>query len=86
MYIVNHYLNIKLAGILIPNREAAGTTNGAKSIGAQVALCEKSYHRAPAGILVDFFDKGDVFSAQNNANGLRAGKEGLTKGAKKWTA
>ena len=72
MYIVNHYLDIELAvgDILIPNREAAGITNGVKSIGAQVALCEKSYHRAPVGILVDFFDTGDVFAAQKNANGL----------------
>ena len=70
MYIVNHFLDVELAGILVPNREAAGTTNGARSIGAQVALCEKSYHRAPVSILVDFIHKGEVLTAQNNANGL----------------
>ena len=70
MYIINHYLDIEFGGILIPDREAAGTTNGVKSIGAQVALCEKSHHRAPVGILVDFVNRGDVFGAQNNANSL----------------
>ena len=43
MYIVNHYLDIEIAGILIPDRGAAGTTNAATSIGAQVAICEGLY-------------------------------------------
>lgn len=70
MYIVNHYLDIEIAGILIPDRGAAGTTNSATSIGAQVAICEGLYNRAPVGVLVDYFDSGDVFTAQKDANGL----------------
>ena len=30
----------------------------------------RRYDRAPVGVLVDYFDRGDVFTAQNNANGL----------------
>ena len=73
MYIVNHFLDSKISGILIPDDPADSTTNAATgpgSIGAQVALCEGLYQRAPKGILVDYFDKGDVFAAQNAANGL----------------
>ena len=73
MYIVNHFLDLNLSGILIPDDPADSETNaatGTGSIGAQVDLCEGLYHRAPKGVLVDFFDKGDVFAAQKAANGL----------------
>ena len=73
MYIVNHFLDQNMMGILIPDDSADPTTNaatGSGSIGAQVGLCEGLYHQAPKAILVDFFDKGDVFAAQNAANGL----------------
>jgi len=75
MYIVNHFLDIDLGGtgILIPDRGALNRTNAATgngSIGAQVGLCESKYGRAPVAVLVDFFDEGDVFDAENEANGL----------------
>lgn len=74
MYIVNHFLDIMLPlDILVPdvaraNRTNAATGNG--SIGAQAALCESIYDRVPNFVLVDYFDKGDVFTAQDNLNGL----------------
>ena len=73
MYIVNHFLDLDVSGILIPDVPADNETNaatGTGSIGAQVDLCEGLYQRAPKGVLVDNFDKGDVFTAQNVANGL----------------
>ena len=73
MYIVNHFLDKSVFGMLIPDDEADGTTNAAMgpgSIGAQVGVCEGLYHMAPKAVLVDFFDKGDVFAAQDAANGI----------------
>ena len=73
MYIVNHFLDLDLLGIDIPDREALNTTNaatGVGSIGAQADLCIGLYGRAPWGVLVDFFDQGNVFAAQNKLNGL----------------
>jgi len=73
MYIVNHFLDVDIFGVLVPDRLAADTTNAATgpgSIGAQAALCESLYGRPPNFVLVDFTDKGDVLSAQNALNGL----------------
>ncbi|QIX01393.1 hypothetical protein AMS68_006910 [Peltaster fructicola] len=75
MYIVNHFLDLAVGntGILIPFNEADYTTNAATgngSIGAQAALCTNIYGRVPNVVLVDFFDRGDVFTAQNNLNGV----------------
>ena len=73
MYIINHFLDISVFGILIPDNGADKTTNaatGTGSIGAQVGLCEGIYGRPPKGVLVDYFDKGNVFVAQNALNGL----------------
>ncbi|KAL2038287.1 hypothetical protein N7G274_008936 [Stereocaulon virgatum] len=74
MYIVNHFLDVDIGGgILIPDRTALDTTNAATgkgSIGAQADLCVGLYGRGPVGVLVDFFDQGDVFTAQNRLNRL----------------
>ena len=73
MYIVNHFLDINVLGILIPDNAADATTNaatGTGSIGAQVSLCQSTYGRGPKGVLVDNFDKGNVFAAQDAMNGL----------------
>ncbi|TAQ87374.1 hypothetical protein B7494_g4300 [Chlorociboria aeruginascens] len=76
MYIVNHFLDLDIFGngdILIPDTGALATTNaatGTGSIGAQAALCEQEWGRVPNLVLVDFFDTGDVFTAQNNLNGV----------------
>jgi len=75
MYIVNHFLdtNFLNTGILIPDNFADAETNAAKgngSIGAQADLCYSIYGRPPNVVLVDMFDRGDVFTAQNNLNNL----------------
>ena len=57
----------------MPDDAADYTTNaatGSGSIGAQVGLCEGIYGRAPKGVLVDYFDKGDVFTAERSINGV----------------
>lgn len=73
MYIVNHFLDLDLDGIDIPDNAADNTTNaatGVGSIGAQADLCIGLYGKAPVGILVDYFDRGNVFAAQNTLNGV----------------
>jgi hypothetical protein len=73
MYIVNHFLDDDIFGILIPDYLAAATTNaatGTGSIGSQASLCESIYGRPPNFVLLDFANKGDALTAQNNLNGL----------------
>lgn len=73
MYIVNHFLDIDLFGILIPDHPDAATTNaatGTGSIGSQVSLCESKCGRPPNFVLLDFVNTGDVLTAQNTLNGL----------------
>lgn len=52
MILVNHFLDTNISGILIPNRDAAGTTNSAASIMAQANICSGLYGRNPNFILV----------------------------------
>ena len=73
MYIINHYLDTEMLGMDVPDRRDAQKTNaatGSESIGAQVDLCQQEHGRAPKGILVDFFDKGEVFDVQDALNGF----------------
>lgn len=75
MYIVNHFLdtNVFGSGVLIPDNADDYTTNaatGTGSIGAQADLCTSTYGRVPNIVLVDMFDRGDVFTAQNTLNGV----------------
>jgi len=73
MYIVNHFLDKDINGFDIPNRQAAPQTNAATgdgSIGAQNDICIGLYGRQPNGVLVDWFDQGDVFAAQRTMNSL----------------
>ena len=73
MYIVNHYLDTEMMGMDVPDRRDARKTNaasGSESIGAQVDLCRKEHGRAPKGILVDYFENGDVLKVQDALNGL----------------
>ncbi|CZR59802.1 uncharacterized protein PAC_09696 [Phialocephala subalpina] len=73
MMIVNHFLDLDILGILIPDELAASTTNaatGTGSIGAQASLCYSTWGRVPNFVLVDFFELGDVFTAQDTLNGL----------------
>ena len=73
MYLVNHYLDLDILGIDIPDRDAAATTNaatGGGSLGAQATECEALYDHPPNVMLADFVDKGDVIEAQNELNGF----------------
>ncbi|PGH19214.1 hypothetical protein AJ80_04185 [Polytolypa hystricis UAMH7299] len=73
MYVVNHYLDLNILGILIPDRLSAPRTNsptGDGSIGAQADLCKSIYRRTPDVVLLDFITQGDVFKAQDMLNGL----------------
>lgn len=73
MYIVNHFLDVDIFGIKVPDRDAADRTNAATgegSIGAQASECAALYHRAPNVVLADFVDKGDLVEAQDNLNGF----------------
>lgn len=73
MYIVNHFLDLDILGIDIPDRPQANETNAATgygSIGAQVSLCESLYGRPPNGILTDWTDQGQVILAQDEINGI----------------
>ncbi|KAL8736300.1 MAG: hypothetical protein Q9166_000455 [cf. Caloplaca sp. 2 TL-2023] len=73
MYIVNHFLGTRIGGIEVPNRRDAAKTNalmGKSSIGAHTRSCMALYGRAPAAVLVDYFDKGEVFKAQDWLNGF----------------
>jgi len=73
MYIVNHFKDLDILGIDIPDVFDDATTNaatGSGSIGAQVDLCWAEWDRTPNFILVDNFNIGDVFTAQDNLNNL----------------
>lgn len=70
---MNHFLDVKIFGILVPDRDRAGQTNAASgegSIGAQSALCEGLYGRGPNVVLVDFVDQGEVLLAERMLNGV----------------
>lgn len=69
--IVNHMLHVDIFGIEIPDRANMARTNAATgdgSIGSQVALCKAKWGTKPRLVLVDFFDTGDVFTAQGSMN------------------
>lgn len=73
MYIVNHFLDLDVAGIDIPDYNAEATTNAATgngSIGAQADLCESVYGRPPNFVLIDYSSFGDWQTAQDALNGL----------------
>ncbi len=73
MYIMNHFLDTHILGMDLPDRYDAKRTNAATgngSIGAQACLCQSLHGRPPNGVLVDYFDRGSVFKAQNTLNSL----------------
>lgn len=64
MYIVNHFLQVKIGDIFIPNEILLGRTNaptGKGSIGAQVDVCKGKFGRKPKAVLVDRFNRGEFF-------------------------
>lgn len=73
MYIVNHFLDSDILGVDVPDDGADYTTNAATgngSIGAQADLCTSKWGRVPNFVLVDMFDRGKVFAAQDALNGV----------------
>ena len=52
MYIVNHFLDVDIFGILIPDQINAPKTNSPSSILAQSNLCYQAWGRMPNFILV----------------------------------
>ena len=70
---MNHFLDVEIFGIKVPDRERAPQTNaatGTGSIGAQSKVCEGLYGRDPNVVLVDFVDQGDVLAAERMLNGI----------------
>jgi len=73
MYIMNHYLDTNIFRMDLPDRYDAKSTNAATgngSISAQADLCQQLHGRPPNGVLVDYFDRGSIFEAQNALNGF----------------
>lgn len=67
MYLVNHFLDYSLFGILIPDLTAASTTNGEDSIMAQVNECNELYARYPNFILVSLHVPKDLDHKEKGA-------------------
>ena len=56
MYLINHFLDTDVLGILIPDKPDAADTNGVSgtgSLGAQVTECAGEYGKNPNFLLVD---------------------------------
>ena len=74
MYIVNHFLDTSVVGMEVPDRRDAGRTNmkeGKGSVGEQVGRCMEMHEgRKPKAVLVDYFEKGQVFEVQDELNGV----------------
>ncbi|KAJ1562962.1 hypothetical protein HK405_005197 [Cladochytrium tenue] len=70
MYIVNHFLDVDILSILIPDSIAASTTNSESSILAQAQVCEGLYGRAPKAVLLDYISQGKPFAAELAMNHL----------------
>lgn len=74
MYIINHFLDTQLFfQMVVPNRRDVSRTNalaGHGSIGAHVELCSALHGNLPNVILVDYFERGEVFKVQRLMNGL----------------
>ncbi|KAG0645004.1 PI-PLC X domain-containing 1 [Hyphodiscus hymeniophilus] len=64
MMIVNHFLDVDIFGISIPDVAEDSSTNaatGSKSIGAQADLCISTWGRSPNLILLDNFNIGGYY-------------------------
>lgn len=84
--LVNHFLdtNAGIAGVDIPNTSNITITNGQTgtgSLGQAVSDCSAAYGKAPAFLLVDFFDEGSVIGIANSLNGIQASTVGQTQPA-----
>ena len=83
--LVNHFLDTNEGfGIDIPDTENINITNGKTgigSLGVAAADCSAAYGRAPAFLLVDFFDEGSAISIVNSLNGVSTNAIGQTTSA-----
>ena len=83
--LVNHFLYTNEGfGIEIPDTANLTTTNGKTgvgSLGIAASDCSAAYGKAPAFLLVDFFDEGSTISIVNSLNGISATAVGQTKPA-----
>lgn len=81
--LVNHFLYTSEGfGIETPDTANISTTNGQTgvgSLGAAASDCSAAYGRAPAFLLVDYFDEGSTVSVVNNLNGISTTVVGQTK-------
>ena len=81
--LVNHFLDVSVGlGIDIPDTANITTTNGETgvgSLGAAASDCSAAYGKAPAFLLVDFFDEGSAISVINSLNGISTTAVGQTK-------
>ena len=80
--LVNHFLDTSEGlGIDIPDTANVTTTNGKTgvgSLGAAASDCSAAYGKAPAFLLVDFFDEGSAISIVNSLNGISTTAVGQT--------
>ncbi|RDW88421.1 hypothetical protein BP6252_00453 [Coleophoma cylindrospora] len=74
MMIVNHFLDVSVLGVDIPDFAEESVTNaatGTGSIGAQAAVCLEAWGRLPNGILIDYFKTDDgALTAYETLNSL----------------
>ena len=81
--LVNHFLDGSIGlDIFVPDTGNITTTNGLTGIGSlgQAASdCSAAYGKAPAFLLVDFFDEGSTLSVVNSLNGISASVVGQTQ-------
>lgn len=83
--LMNHFLYTSGGfGIQIPDTANITTTNGKAgigSLGAAASDCSAAYGKAPAFLLVDFFDEGSTISVVNSLNGITTNAIGQSKPA-----
>ncbi|KAF8304910.1 PLC-like phosphodiesterase [Clavulina sp. PMI_390] len=71
MLMINHFLDLDILGIDIPDRSAGSTTNSEASILANAYGClSLNSGDAPTFVLLDWVDKGAAITAANYLNGL----------------
>ncbi|KAJ8067369.1 hypothetical protein OCU04_004720 [Sclerotinia nivalis] len=76
--LINHYLDVNIFGILIPDRAAAAKTNaatGAGSIGAQADLCTTTWGRPPRVMLLDYFNTGKILRSLHKFSNLTSNRQ-----------
>jgi hypothetical protein len=68
---INHFLDVDIFGILIPDRLNAGTTNSVDSILKDANGCVGLAGGVlPSHVLLDYVDKGQAIEAGNKLNGF----------------